>query len=181
MKVWKKSVCWHKSTISGYSTYNMLVTGELNDQRADLTSSLRVVRFPHFVTQFYVSPLSLSTALSHCLCCTHHSLCCIYCQDQNLTSLFSGCTIVGELWLQLIMPPSQTALISFCITKKSKNRLSGGEYATFPWMARLTVFISVLSALNICLSYLCVFAGTNVLLARGRIRIRRIIKIRQTN
>lgn len=179
MIMWKKPVCWHESNISGYSTYNMLVTDELSDQRADFTSSLRGVRFPHVVTQFCMSPLSLST--THCLCCTHHSLCHIYCQDRNLTSLFSGCTIVGELRLQLIMPPSQTALICFCIIKESKNRLSGRDYATFPWKAQWRVFISVLCTFSICLSYLYAFTRINELLGRGGKRIRRIIKIRWTN
>lgn len=94
-----QSLTWNKSTMSVCSAYKALVTCMISDQRDDHTTSLYapVVSFPRWVTQLWVSPLSLTS--SPCLCWMRHLLCCIYCQDQRLLqclvaapcSLSSGC------------------------------------------------------------------------------------------
>lgn len=94
-----QSLTWDKSAISVRSAYKALVTCTISDQRDDLTTGLHapVVIFPRWVTQLWVSPLSLTT--SPCLCRMCHLLCCIYCQHQRLLhclvaapcSLSSGC------------------------------------------------------------------------------------------
>lgn len=79
--------------------------------------------------------------------------------------------MLGEIWLQLIMPPAQTALISLCITKRSLNRLSSGEYAHRLVDSALNGIHFGPLRIKLVVS-LCVFTGRDELFAGGRLRIR---------
>lgn len=75
-----------------------------------LISQLATIRKIFSLTQPKMPSLSFTGA-------SCHPFCRIYCQDQQLvTPLFSGCAILCENRLQLIMLHAQTAIISLFIT-----------------------------------------------------------------
>lgn len=114
------SLTWYKSTVSG-----------------DMCNKWSNSRSPYYppckgshLFSLLDTALSVSIVLDYISPCLLHvpSLMLYLLPGSAITPLFSGCTMLSELELQLIMPPAQTALISLCINKQSLNRFSWGEY-----------------------------------------------------
>lgn len=97
--------CWHTQNRPGYGTYNLQVT----------TAVIKALVSRVFSLPGYLALCTwLHTFKCPCLPLPVFAVTCkpppttpgcIYCRMGKLTSVFRGCTIVGELWLWLIVLP----------------------------------------------------------------------------